>query len=98
MMNKVNDLIKYCQINNRICPKPQKWNKLWQLLNNKQRKGATWEPSLPLILAAWYNTSNDLKKERLIEHLKWAEKQNQLDTINNYLHTLTEEDWHHENE
>ena len=43
-------LIEYCNENDRICPIPIYWNELWKMLKNKKRK----EPSLPLILAAWY--------------------------------------------
>jgi hypothetical protein len=91
-------IIEQCERENRVCPKPIKWNDLWNLLKNKKRNRNSWIPSLPLILAAWDFTSDFSKKERLIEHLKWAEEQNQLDEIFQYLNALNESDWHHKNE
>jgi hypothetical protein len=95
-MCKIKEIIKLCEINNRICPQPQKWNELWGLLKNKKRAGNSWEPPLPLILAAWHCTSDYLKKERFIEHISWAEKENQLNEILDFLTRLNESDWHHD--
>jgi len=95
-MSNYQEIIDYCQINNRICPLPQKWNELWLLLKERKQAGNNWEPPLPLILGAWNNTSNLLKKERLKEHIKWAEQQNQLIVICDFLHSLKEVDWFHE--
>lgn len=97
-MTALLQIIKLCESNNRVCPNSDKWNGLWQLLKNKKRDGNSWIPSLPLILAAWNFSSDSSKKERLIEHFKWAEKQNQLDEIFQYLITLKESDWYHKNE
>ena len=97
-MNKLTEMMAICKINNRVCPQPQKWNKLWQLLKNKKRVGNGWIPSLPLILAAWHQSSDFSKRERFIEHLKWADEQNQIDEIFQFLITLDEIDWYHENE
>jgi len=91
-------IIELCESECRVCPKPDKWNGLWQLLKDKKRDGSSWIPSLPLILAAWDFSSDSSKKLRLIEHLNWAEKQNQLDEIFQYLNALKESDWYHKNE
>jgi hypothetical protein len=34
------------QKNNRVCPHPQKWQQLYEMLPQKQRKGAAWESFL----------------------------------------------------
>lgn len=60
--------------------------------------GNSWEPPVPLILAAWYHTSDYLKKERLMEHINLAKKENQLNEFFDFLKKLNESDWHHENE
>jgi len=88
-------LTEFCSQNGRICPNPQLWNKLFELLPNKKRKGGGWEPSLPLILAVWYDTPPLSKMIRLKEHLKWAEKEGCLDEIGVFLRALKEDDWHH---
>ncbi len=59
-------ILEYCQQYNRVCPMPQKWSELYNLLNNKKQKpSGGWEPSLPLILAAWYDTPALMKIIRL---------------------------------
>lgn len=94
----VDEIINQYEMNGRICPQPLKWKKMWELLRNKERKGNRWKPPLPLILQAWHFTSDFEKKIRLIEHLKWAVEQNQLNEIIEFLSELDENDWYHENE
>lgn len=51
-MTTLQEALTEAQKNNRVCPQPQEWQQLYDLLPNKKRIGAGWEPSLPLILAA----------------------------------------------
>jgi hypothetical protein len=78
----------------RICPQPNKWNELWELLPNKQRKGAGWEPSLPLILAAWHDTPHMMKIIRFQEHIRWAATHGKLDQIYDFITSLKPEEWY----
>ena len=95
-MNKeLDDLLVYCKSNSRICPVPTKWNELWELLPNRSRDGSGWVPSLPLILAAWYNSSAEMKITRLEEHIRYAEKNGALKIVSDYLYSLGEENWFH---
>jgi len=94
-MDKLNTLIEYCNSNNRICPRPKFWDKLWNLLRNKKQVNSKWSPALPLILAAWNFTSNIEKKLRLKEHILWAEKNGQLDEIYDFIYSLNENEWYH---
>lgn len=95
-MSDFDKLWKYCTSNNRICPIPQKWNELFDMLHNKKQKSSgVWEPPLPLILAAWYDTPALSKQLRLKEHLEWAQKEKQLDDLSNFLYSLKEEEWFH---
>ena len=95
MNDTVDSLIAYCRVNERVCPKPTLWNQLWELLPNRKRVGLAWEPPLPLILAAWYETPAMVKMDRLEEHIKWAGKQDSIERIATFLRGLKEEDWHH---
>jgi hypothetical protein len=49
----LHDLLNYVRDNRRVCPVPQRWNELWEMLPDRKRVGNGWEPPLPLILAAW---------------------------------------------
>ena len=91
-------LSEYCVSHGRVCPMPMKWNDLYQMLNDTKQVGAGYEPSIPLILGAWGNTSDEDKIHRLKIHIKWASDHNQLDEIGGYLRALSEEDWAHSGE
>ena len=95
MTTQLNNLFDYCKENERVCPIPMKWNELWKMLPGRSRQGNGWEPPLPLILAAWWETTNMSKSNRLREHLEWADQQNALDPVDNFLRSLPESDWHH---
>ena len=93
-MQTVENVIAFCRENERVCPKPQLWNALYAMLPNKQRVGEGWEPPLPLILAAWHDSSDAAKRLCLANHIEWAEKQGCLDTVAKFLRSLTEKEWH----
>lgn len=95
-METFEELWKYSIANNRICPNPDKWNDLFQMLKNKKQKNSGgWEPSLPLILAAWYDTPALSKQLRFQEHIKWAFDNQQSDEVINFIKSLKEEEWFH---
>jgi hypothetical protein len=93
--NNVQDVVNYCKDNNRVCPMPQKWNELWEMLPAKKQTGAGWEPAAPLILAAWHDTPALSKMLRLEAHIRWADKYGALKDVARYLSELDEEDWFH---
>lgn len=80
--------------NNRVCPKPQMWNKLWEIIKSKTDE----KISLPLILAAWWETSDEDKIRRFKYHLQVAERIGAINEVANFLHALNENDWHHKGE
>jgi hypothetical protein len=87
-------LWNYCCANDRVVPKD--WNKLYKKLGNRRRLASGgWEPPLPLILAAWYETSPMDKQLRFKEHIDWASHEGQTEEIGKYLRSLAEDDWYH---
>jgi len=91
MATEIGKLKEYSRLNNRICPMPLRWNELFNLLRNKKPK----EPAVPLILAAWWEVSAMDKQARFIQHLEWAEKNDQIDEISDFIYGLPEADWFH---
>ena len=81
-------------INNRICPKPQQWNELWKIIQSKTDE----KISAPLILAAWWEKTDEEKLGRFKYHLDTAEKLSLLNELQIFLQTLNETDWHHKGE
>ncbi len=95
-MNKqVDELIAYCRENNRVCPQAKRWHELWEMLPDRRRIGHGWEPSLPLILAAWHDTPAVSKMLRLAEHIQWSDRHGALPQVSVFLRNLAEADWHH---
>lgn len=83
-------------VSGKVCPQPERWNQVWEMLPNRRQIGASWEPSLPLILAAWHHTSDSEKRERLALHLRWAEQNQYLPDVIKFLNALEPKDWHTE--
>ncbi len=95
MTDAAQSLIAYCRENSRVCPLSELWHKLWELLPSRRQIGVGWQPSLPLILAAWDNTSNLEKMQRLVEHIEWADKHGNLPEVSAFVRNLAEDEWHH---
>ena len=75
---------------------PQQWNHLFGMLKNKKQISAGgWEPALPLILAAWHDSTPIEKQLRFKEHLEWAKRQEQLEEIGLFLRSIPETQWCH---
>jgi hypothetical protein len=96
MMPTLNEVLTEASKDRRVCPKPDYWNRLWKLLPDRLRKGVGWEPPPPLILGAWWHTSNSQKRERFHNHIRWADQHGALDTIAELIFRLNPEDLHRE--
>ena len=81
----------------KVCPMPTKWKMLWEMLPDRKRVGSGWEPALPLILAAWWATTDEQKMERFQAHVLYAEEKGLLNKIVDFLNSLPEEDWYYGN-
>ena len=77
----------------RICPQPQKWSELWELLPDRRRVGEGWEPPLPLILAAWCASDED-KRERFLLHVRWAHEHGSAELIYRFTREMNPENWY----
>ena len=94
LSSKAMRLTKFAQKNNRVCP--HKWLEMYELLPNRRRNpngGSI--PPLPLILAAWWETTPEQKMMRLREHIEYADKNGAIDAVNKFLRSLKESEWHH---
>ena len=88
-------LVAYCRENNRVCPLPPLWDRLWQMLPSRSQVGAGWQPPLPLFLAAWHDAPAMSKMLRLEEHIQWAAEHRALEIVGKFLRELREEEWFH---
>ena len=77
--------------NNRVCPLPSIWKKLYDALPNKSADLAT----APVTAEEWKQTPALEKRSRLRQHIEWAETQGVLRQVYKALHALPENKWHH---
>ena len=91
------ELLSIATINHRICPQPTIWNRLHTLAieaDFNQRPS----PKLPLILGAWWDTSDTDKATRFKELCEWCHIIDVSDVVWTFLSSLDESEWHHANE
>jgi hypothetical protein len=77
-----------------VCPMPDEWNRLYQMLPGTRQTRDGWVPPLPLILGAWWETGMLQKSYRFEEHLQWADKHGALMKVYRFLQVLPEDRWH----
>lgn len=77
----------------RVCPMPQLWNRIWEGLPKRERRGAGYSPPAPLILTAWHTTSYAEKRERFRLHLRWAHDHGTLGDLLATLESTNDDDW-----
>ncbi len=95
MSDTIESLVAYCRQNNRVCPMPLIWNRLWEMLPGRSRVGGSWQPPPPLVLAAWHDSPATHKMLRLMEHIEWANEHGSLEAVGKFLRGLREDDWCH---
>lgn len=94
MEEELKFLLEYVQSGGRVCPMPTFWNDMYNMLPDcKQKANGGWDPPLPLILAAWWDTTAKEKKNRLKLHIEYAYNKDVLDKIDKFLRELTPDQW-----
>lgn len=91
-------LLGHCTANDRVCPLPVEWNRIWKLIpedDGREPKLLLIRPGPPLILAAWWYTTDEQKQGRLDLQLRWAFEMDVLDRVDHAIRQLQEDDWHH---
>ena len=93
-MSELEDFYDEILIDDRVCPMPIYWNKLWKMLPDRKRVDGQWEPQLPLILSAWNYSEDEAKLDVFKKHIKWAYEHNAFERIQSFLKSLNEDQWH----
>ena len=87
----VEDVLLAARRNNRVCPKPLVWQRLYDWLPGKPPHLAR----VPGTRAEWDQLPPLHKRSRLREHIEWAAVQGVLEKVHDALRNLPEERWHH---
>jgi hypothetical protein len=87
----LDDVLAEIRRNNRVCPRPAVWKKLYDYLPNKTAQLA----SIPATLQEWNTTPPLQKRAHLRQHIEWAAAQGVLKQVHKALVALPEEKWYH---
>lgn len=87
----LDDALVEVRKNNRVCPLPTVWMRIYALLPNKPPR----MPTVPATREEWSRTPSLQKRARLREHIEWAATQGVLPQIHEVLRALPETKWHH---
>jgi hypothetical protein len=90
-------LLLFCLDEHRICPQPIAWDRLWKTLPDRRNSGRFMEPRPPLILSAWWNSSDWQKQARFLEHVVWAGEHGALNETMVFLKSLEPSEWLYSN-
>ena len=81
--------------NNRVCPRPERWDAFMQLLPPKKTARGTRQPPAPATGAAWAVTPPLTKRMCFREQLEWAEREGALEAVIPFMQSMSEEEWLH---
>lgn len=90
---QLNCLLASFRAEDKVCPKPDFWNHLWEMLPGRRQGSTGWEPPLPMILGVWWIATAEQKTERFSLHLRYAADKGVLDEVEEYLNSLAVENW-----
>lgn len=91
-MTQIEQLITYVTSENRICPNPIEWDRVSRIID-VSRPG---HKCVPLILAGWAFSSDQQKRDRVIDQIKFAQSMGEdvLQKFAQSLYELKKEDWY----
>ena len=95
LQTTLEELLEEVRKDDRVCPKPRRWNELYHLMLDARKGTGGEKPSPPLILAGWWASSNLDKILRLQEHIHWASSNGCFASVCEFLKDLPESEWHH---
>lgn len=87
----VDDVLVEVRRNNRVCPLPAIWQRLYAYLPNTGPHLA----KVPASPVEWEQVPSLEKRVRLREHIEWAAAQGVLPQVYQALRKLPEKRWHH---
>jgi hypothetical protein len=87
----IDDVLVEARRNNRVCPLPAIWQRLYAYLPNTGPHLA----KVPATHAEWAQVPALQKRARLREHIEWAASQGVLRQVYEALKKLPENRWHH---
>lgn len=81
--------------NNRVCPRPERWDAFTRMLPARKTVRGTLQPPVPPTGAAWAVTPPLSKRLCFREQIEWAESVGVLEGVMAFMQAMSEQDWLH---
>lgn len=81
--------------NNRVCPRPERWDAFMALLPAKKTLRGQQQPPAPPTGKAWTVTPALTKRLCFREQIEWAESAGVLESVMSFMQSMAEEEWLH---
>jgi hypothetical protein len=81
--------------NNRVCPRPERWNELTRLLPARRALRGNQPPPTPATGPAWAVTPSLTKRLCFREQIEWAEREGALEAVVSFMQSMSEDEWLH---
>jgi hypothetical protein len=91
----IDDVIVEARRNNRVCPQPEIWQQLHDMLGATASAVHGGQVQPPLTGAAWNRTPALAKRMCFRDQLEWADVHGCLQPVMTFLRGLPEEQWYH---
>ena len=79
-------LLDYCGMEGRVCPAPEAWNRMWQLLDAVATNRKPPRPPAP-------DEPGNSLKWALVDHLLWADQLGVFGKVDQFLRSLAPGQW-----
>ncbi len=94
MDTALESLLAFIRSNGRVCPEPEYWNEMWNVLCSREPRPTQVKPGLPLILGGWHYSSDDDKRDCLEAQVRWAAAHGRLGEVDAFLRGIRDDEWH----
>jgi hypothetical protein len=91
--SRARTLLDHHLIRGRTFPKPQYWDRLYQMLEEEAEKRGRTPPPPPLAYALDHEPSAEEKIDRLREQIVWADRNNLLHRIQMFFDAMPSSGW-----
>jgi len=94
--NKAKALMEYCVMNDRVCPKRRYWNQLWVIAANaKTPPSCLDKPSSEIITSKSTDLEKAQRSARLRIYIRFADRSNFIDSMDEFIRSIPNNEWHY---
>jgi len=89
-------LVEFLRLRKQVVPTPKYWEKLYTTLNEEAERRGRSAPPAPLTAGLELDLTLENKRQRLIEQIIWADRNNLLHKVQQIFDTIPTSGWESE--